>query len=240
MNQELIADFKREFLNKFDSNYYEPEELEIWSKADLKKDLPLPIISNIDDDWRFPISFDNHIDEYWYGGTALFYGQLEWGSAKVKTQVIPSMGESGQSEGGVIGLTLNKVAVSPWATKLIDGEIQKHFEYVFNFGGWEVPENLKSAEFWAQFEQQVPEFYFNQFGLNHQQIVKDVYPEELCHPATLYIGEAISRALGYCLLLHGLRELTNNFNEINESILSMKELLFSAHCEKIDRYLSNE
>ncbi len=41
MNQHLIADFKREFFNKFDSNYYEPEELEIWNKADLKKDLPL-------------------------------------------------------------------------------------------------------------------------------------------------------------------------------------------------------
>lgn len=237
MNQGLIADFKREFFNKFNSNYYHEEELEIWNEVELKKNFPLPTISKIDEDWRFPVSFDEQIDEYWYGGTALFYGHLDWGNTKVKTQIIPSMGESGQSEGGVIGLTLNKVNVSPWATKLADGEIQKHFEYVFNFGGWEVPESLKSAGFSTQFEQLVPEFYLNEYGLNHQQIVKDVYPEELSHPATLYISEALSKALGNCLLTHGLRELTKNFNEINETIFSMKESLFSAYCTKIDKLL---
>jgi len=240
MKNEIISDFKREFFNKFDSIFYEPEELNIWSNSDLKKDLALPKISKIDDDWRFPITFDDQTDEYWYGGTALFYGNLEWENPSLKTVLIPSMGESGQYEGGVIGLTLNKVTVSPWATKQIDGQIEKHFEYAFNFGGWEIPEILKSREFRAQFEQLVPDFYINEYGLNYQQIVKDVYPEKLSHPATLYIGEALSRALGYCVLLHGLRELTKNFNKINETILSMKDQLFSAHCEKIDKYLSNE
>lgn len=228
MNSNLLSDFNDQLLIKFKSNYFEDNEMEIWNKDMLEKMLPIPQIAAVGDNWRFPISFDDQVDDFWYGGTALFYGNLDWKNSDLFTQVIPSMGENGENEGGVIGLTLHKVKVSPWGFKNKSGELEKHHDYIFNFGGWEIPTSLKHDDFWAQFKQQVSDLYLGEFGIEYQQLIKDVFPQELAHPAILILSEAISKALGYCVLLYGLRELIGNFDQLNENLISLKEPLTDA------------
>jgi|LakMenE01Jun11ns_1017448.scaffolds.fasta_scaffold9746427_1 hypothetical protein len=228
MNKNLLSDFDTQILMKFESSNLEEYDLEIWNDKELEKALPVPRIAALGDDWRFPISFDDQIDDYWYGGTALFYGNLDWKNSDLSTQIIPSMGENGQNEGGVIGLTLHTVKVSPWGFKNNVGELKKHHEYIFNFGGWDIPENLKQGDFWAQFKQQIPDLYLGEFGIEYQQLIKDVFPQELAHPSILILSEAISKALGYCALLYGLRELLNNFENLNKSLISLKVPLADA------------
>jgi hypothetical protein len=228
MNKNLLSDFDTQILMKFESSNLEEYDLEIWNDKELEKALPVPRIAALGDDWRFPISFDDQIDDYWYGGTALFYGNLDWKNSDLSTQIIPSMGENGQNEGGVIGLTLHTVKVSPWGFKNKVGELKKQHEYIFNFGGWDIPENLKQGDFWAQFKQQIPDLYLGEFGIEYQQLIKDVFPQELAHPSILILSEAISKALGYCVLLYGLRELLNNFENLNKSLISLKVPLADA------------
>ena len=228
MNKNLLSDFDNQILIKFKSNYFEDNELDIWGKKELQKVLPIPSISVIDENWRFPISFDDQVDDFWYGGTALFYGNIDWKNSDLSTQIIPSMGENGQNEGGVIGLTLHAVKVSPWGVKNKLGEIEKHHEYIFNFGGWEIPAHLKQGDFWAQFKQQIPDSYLGEFGIEYQQLIKDGFPKELTHPAILILSEAISKAIGYCVLLYGFRELIGNFQQLNENLISLKAPLTDA------------
>jgi len=228
MNKNLLSDFDTQILMKFESSNLEDYALEIWNDKELEKVLPVPRIAALGEDWRFPISFDDQIDDYWYGGTALFYGNLDWKNSDLSTQIIPSMGENGQNEGGVIGLTLHTVKVSPWGFKNKVGELKKQHEYIFNFGGWDIPENLKQGDFWAQFKQQIPDLYLGEFGIEYQQLIKDVFPQELAHPSILILSEAISKALGYCVLLYGLRELLNNFENLNKSLISLKVPLADA------------
>lgn len=228
MNKSLLSDFDNQILMKFKSNYFEDNELKIWEKKDLNKALPIPRIAKLKDNWRFPISFDDQIDDYWYGGTALFYGSLDWKDSDLFTQIIPSMGENGQNEGGVIGLTLHTLKVLPWELKNKLGEVEKHHEYIFNFGGWDIPADLKNDDFWAQFKQQIPDLYLGEFGIEYQQLIKAVFPQELAHPSILILSEAISKALGYCVLLYGLRELINNFEDLNENLIALKAPLDDA------------
>ena len=234
MNKNLLSDFDNQILMKFESSHFEDHDLEIWNDKELEKALPVPRIAALGDGWRFPISFDDQVDDYWYGGTALFYGNLDWKNSDLFTQIIPSMGENGQNEGGVIGLTLHTVKVSPWGLKNKLGELEKHHEYIFNFGGWDIPAHLKQGDFWAQFKQQIPDLYLGEFGIEYQQLIKDVFPQELAHPSILILSEAISKALGYCVLLYGLRELLDNFENLNKNLISLKVPLADAF-EKITK-----
>ena len=234
MNKNLLSDFDNQILMKFESSHFEDHDLEIWNDKELEKALPVPRIAALGDDWRFPISFDDQIDDYWYGGTALFYGNLDWKNSDLFTQIIPSMGENGQNEGGVIGLTLHTVKVSPWGLINKLGELEKHHEYIFNFGGWDIPAHFKNDDFWAQFKQQIPDLYLGEFGIEYQQLIKDVFPQELAHPSILILSEAISKALGYCVLLYGLRELLDNFENLNKNLISLKVPLADAF-EKITK-----
>jgi hypothetical protein len=218
IDSSLIKTFTESFENKLSSTYLIEEELLPWQDSISSLIIQMPKISKIDDRWRFPIAFDSYDNEFWYGGTALFYGYLDWGIEGVNTQITPSLGESGQYEGAVIGLALHEVKVSPWIAQRSNGMSEKIETYSFNFGGYEIPQDLRNCNFYQQFKQEIPVMYLSEYGMDAMQIVKDVFPIPINNPLTLYIVEALSKALGDCVILHGLPSTVAAFNEINSEI----------------------
>ena len=225
MNLSLMNSFVSSFENKLSSTYLIEEELSPWDGLTDNLIVTLPKIAKIDEQWRFPIAFDSHDNDFWYGGTALFYGYLDWGIDGVQTQIIPALGESGQYEGAVIGLAMHEVKVSPWILQKAHGTSEKVETYSFNFGGYQIPQDLRNCDFYQQFKQEIPLMYLSEFGIDAMQIVKDVFPKPINNPLTLYVVEAISKALGECVLLHGLPSTVSAFDEINTKIQGYSDKL---------------
>ena len=217
-NMEPLKTFIQSFENKLSSTYLIQEELAPWKNSIANLEITIPQISKIDDRWRFPVAFDEFDNDFWYGGTALFYGYLDWQIDGIQTQINPSLGESGQHEGSVIGLAVHEVKVSPWIPPKNQETGQKIDTYTFDFGGYEVPKDLRSSGFYAQFQEEVPNMYLNEFGIDAFQIVKEVFPKGISNPITLYLVEAISKGLGECVLMHGLPSTVSSFNAINSEL----------------------
>ena len=222
---EVIKTFIQSFEHKLSSTFLVEEELALWGNSTDKIEITIPKIAEIDDRWRFPISFDRFDNDFWHGGTALFYGFLDWQVDGIQTQINPSLGESGQYEGSVIGLALHEVKVSPWIPTRNLENGKKIDTYLFNFGGYEIPKGLNDCNFSAQFQQEVPDMYLNEFGVDSMQIVKDVFPKAINNPLTLYIVEALSKGLGESVLMHGLASTVGSLNAISSEIVAYKNRL---------------
>jgi hypothetical protein len=222
---EVIKTFIQSFEQKLSSTYLIEEELALWENSIGALEITMPRIAKIDDRWRFPIAFDRFDNDFWYGGTALFYGFLDWQVDGLQTQINPSLGESGQYEGSVMGLASHEVNVSPWIPTRNQENGQRIDTYLFNFGGYEIPDDLRNCNFSAQFQQEVPDMYLNEFGVDSMQIVKDVFPKETNNPITLYIVEAISKGLGESILMHGLPSVVSSLNTVSSEIVAYKNKL---------------
>ena len=224
-HSEVIKTFINSFENKLSATYLIEEELAPWEGSIENLEVTIPKIAKIDDRWRFPVAFKDFENDFWYGGTALFYGFLDWGVEGIQTQINPSLGESGQFEGSVMGSAVHEVKVSPWIPPRNEELGKKTDSYSFYFGGYEIPDNLKNCDFYMQFQQEVPEMYLNEYGIEAMQIVKDVFPREVNNPLTLYITEALSKGLGEAVLLHGLPLTMDSLTSISAEIAHYKNKL---------------
>lgn len=200
------------------------EENEYWGDVDsfnLEAPFQLPTIQQPNEsEWRFSVPFDAWNVDYWYSdSTALFFGKLEFASnSNIDVEICPSMGEGQQWETGLIGAGSILVPVKPHKRKSVNGNDYESESLKVSFGGVD--------PIWSRDKKDLPYRYqddLKDLNLEWDQAIAMKFPSGFNTPKVLWGCEAISYALGYCALVHGLKNMVNGINEFN-SYLETKEI----------------
>ena len=199
------------------------EDNEYWGDIDsfdLEKPFALPLIEKPDDEnWRFSVDFDKWNTDYWFSeSTALFFGQLKFPkNDDITIEVFPSMGETEQNNSGLMGFGKIYTKVKPFKVKLARGGTSESDIATFVFGG--------VSPLWQRMKNEVPYFYsdnLNSFGLEWDQFISLKLPSGFNTPKIIWGSEAISYAMGYVALVHGLKQMVSNIPEFNKYLKTKK------------------
>lgn len=195
--------------------------------------LPRPQLTSPDpaaNSWRTCVAFDEQSIEYWFAmSTAVLFAGLNWGSLS-DARLMPSLGGTGQGESGLMGafrVCLPSSRAMP--KRLHDGR-------VITSSMWEVVTVGDAEPVWDQCsfmasrtpapQLLVPSYYWDDFYQGQEsfpsrrECLGALLPDDVRSPFLMGVGSAISYSVGWLALVHGLKTVVDNWQEVNAVLAS--------------------
>jgi len=196
--------------------------------------LPRPQIldpNSHDTSWRSCVGFDEHMTTYWFSdSTAIFFLYAKWGSLPdLACEIFPSLGEAEQHASGLMGAVSLSLESPKMALKRLDGQVVETTRWKIVSVGrgdpiWDRMSHMTGT--WPAPAELVPSRYVDVFYVpqpewsSRQECLGALLPPDLRSPFALDLLSHISYALGWFALVHGLRKLVDEWQEVNDVLAS--------------------
>lgn len=131
------------------------------------------------------------------------------------------MGETAQWESGLIGAgSITVILETSHRVDIASGLTELPEFLIISFGGVE--------PFWIEYPAIQQNFWElkgneNKFGMSWDAAIKNKFPKPLRNLWTVFSAEAISYALGYCVLVHGMKATFANIDKFNEILQAISK-----------------
>lgn len=157
--------------------------------------LELHLPDRQDRNWRVSVGFDRWDTEYWYSGnTALLFAPCSLVGVDARVVLMPSMGETYQNAGGLMGMASIAFTGSAYAAMRTDGSMYESSHRQICFGGIE--------PVWDRGGGQDPWFVPSQY--RSEPAASGPLPAGLPYLKTQLLLVGASLGLGKAALIHGI------------------------------------